>query len=232
MHSQHSGCSHLTDIFGEMQLGKLTITFAAPSNSIKRQPFLHSACALRARFLHFGRAISKRNLPRGNQERFITLGISTEEDRSMKRLFTGSCLAALCAVTLSAQTPSQPPASPAGQDTMKTVTATGCLRAGDQPDSFVLSNVKWSDKAAGATGTSGTPATPAPSATSIKLIGAPAGEKLTEHIGHTVEVTGSIAPKSPSAAPPAGEATGGKAKDEPSLNVRTVKMVSSSCDAK
>jgi hypothetical protein len=214
-----------------MQLGKLTITFAAPSNSIKRQPFQNSPCALRARFLHFAKAISKRNLPRGNQERFITLGISTEEDRSMKRLFTGSCLAALCAVTLSAQTPSQPPPSSAGQDTMKTVTATGCLRAGDQPDSFVLSNVKWSDKAAGATGTSGT-ATPAPSATTIKLIGAPAGEKLTEHIGHTVEVTGSIAPKSPSAAPPAGEATGGKAKDEPSLNVRTVKMVSSSCDAK
>ena len=150
----------------------------------------------------------------------------------MKRLFTGTCLAALCAVSHTSQTPSQPPAS-ASQDTMKTVTATGCLRAGDQPNSFVLSNVKWSDKAAGAaTGTSGTAAAPAPSATSVKLVGAPAGENLTEHIGHTVEITGSIAPKSPSAAPPAGEQTARKDKDEPSLNVRTVKMVSSSCDGK
>ena len=152
----------------------------------------------------------------------------------MTRLFTGTCLAALCAVTLSAQTPSQPPAS-AAQDTMKTVTATGCLRAGEDPNSFVLSNVKWSDKAAGstATGTSGTAATPSPSVTSLKLVGAPAGEKLSEHIGHTVEVTGSLAPKSSSAAaPPAGEPAAGKAKDEASLNVRTVKMVSSSCDGK
>ena len=152
----------------------------------------------------------------------------------MKRLFTGSCLAALCAVTLSAQTPSQPPASSSAQDTMKTVTATGCLRAGEDPNSFVLSNIKWSDKAAGstATGTSGTAATPSSSVTSLKLVGAPAGEKLSEHIGHTVEVTGSLAPKSASAAPPAGEPSAGKAKDEASLNVRTVKMVSSSCDAK
>jgi hypothetical protein len=74
MHSRHNGCGHLTDIFSEMQLGKLTITVAAPSNSIKRQPFLHSLCVLRARFLHFAKAISKRNLPRGNQERFMTFG--------------------------------------------------------------------------------------------------------------------------------------------------------------
>ena len=67
----------------------------------------------------------------------------------MKRLFTGTCLAAFCAATLSAQTPSQPPASAPPQDTMKTVTATGCLRAGEQPNTFVLSNVKWADKAAG-----------------------------------------------------------------------------------
>jgi hypothetical protein len=150
----------------------------------------------------------------------------------MKRLFTGTCLAALCAVTLSAQTPSQPPASSASQDTMKTVTATGCLRAGEQPNSFVLSNVKWADKAAGsATGTSGT-AAPAPAISSLKLVGSPAGVQLTEHIGKTIEVTGTI-DKSPSAAAaPAGEQTAGKPKDEPTLNVRTAKMVSSSCDSK
>ena len=149
----------------------------------------------------------------------------------MKRLFTGTCLAALCAVTLSAQTPSQPPAS-ASQDTMKTVTATGCLRAGDQPNTFVLSNVKWSDKAAGsATGTSGT-AAPAPTSSSLKLVGSPAGVQLTEHIGKTIEVTGTIEKPSAAAAPPAGEQPAAKAKDEPTLNVRTAKMVSSSCESK
>ena len=147
----------------------------------------------------------------------------------MKRLFTGTCLAALCAVTLSAQTPSQPPPS-ASQDTMKTVTATGCLRAGEQPNTFVLSNVKWSDKAAGsATGTSGT-AAPAPAVSSLKLVGSSASQ-LTEHIGKTVEVTGTIE-KPSAAAPPAGEQPAGKPKDEPTLNVRTAKMVSSSCESK
>ena len=147
----------------------------------------------------------------------------------MKRLFTGTCLAAFCAATLSAQTPSQPPASAPPQDTMKTVTATGCLRAGEQPNTFVLSNVKWADKAAGATGTSGT-AAPAAAGNSLKLVGAGASQ-LTEHIGKTVEVTGTI-DKSPSAAaPPAGEPAPAK-KDEPTLNVRTAKMVSSSCEAK
>ena len=149
----------------------------------------------------------------------------------MKRLFTGTCLAAFCAVTLSAQTPSQPPASAPPQDTMKTVTATGCLRAGEQPNTFVLSNVKWSDKAPGsATGTSGT-AAPAAAGSSLKLVGAPAGVQLTEHIGKTVEVTGTLADKMPSAAPPAGEPAK-KDKDEPTLNVRTAKMVSSSCESK
>jgi hypothetical protein len=147
----------------------------------------------------------------------------------MKRLFTGTCLAALCAVTLSAQTPSQPPPS-ASQDTMKTVTATGCLRAGEQPNTFVLSNVKWADKAAGsATGTSGT-AAPAPAVSSLKLVGSSASQ-LTEHIGKTVEVTGTIE-KPSAAAPPAGEQPAGKPKDEPTLNVRTAKMVSSSCESK
>jgi hypothetical protein len=116
---------------------------------------------------------------------------------------------------------------------MKTVTATGCLRAGEQPNSFVLSNVKWADKAPGATaGTSGTAASPAPTS-SLKLVGAPAGVQLTEHIGQTVEVTGTLSDKdkSPSATGTAGEPAR-KDKDEPSLNVRTVKMVSSSCESR
>ena len=104
------------------------------------------------------------------------------------------------------------------------------MRAGEQPNTFVLSNIKWADKAAGsATGTSGT-AAPAAAGSSLKLVGAGASQ-LTEHIGKTVEVTGTL-DKSPSAAaPPAGEPAAAK-KDEPTLNVRTAKMVSSSCESK
>ena len=214
-----------------MQLGKLTLSFGSSTNSPASQPFYpqsHTAGSLSAlsplrklngTSLGVTRRVSSSNkdLRRINYEAFVH----------------GYCLAALCAVTLSAQTPSQPPAS-ASQDTMKTVTATGCLRAGDQPNSFVLSNVKWADKAAGAaTGTSGTAApAPAPAGASLKLVGSPAGVQLTEHIGKTVEVTGTLAEKSPSAAAPPAAGEQAAKKDEPTLNVRTAKMVSSSCESK
>jgi hypothetical protein len=168
----------------------------------------------------------------------------------MRQLFTGTCLAAVCAVGLAAQPPtSQPPASSPTPDP-KTVTATGCPRAGDDATTFVLANVKWDDKAksgAGATGTSGTGASAAASSaanSTIRLVGAPAGVKLTEHIGQTVEVTGTIGDKekAPSATSgTAGAGTGGDQtsrtraqsdKPEQTLNVRTVKMVSSSCDSR
>ena len=76
----------------------------------------------------------------------------------MKRFIPTACLAAAFAVGLSAQTPSpapagQPPSpAPAGQPPSsapqaqasggKNVTVTGCLKAGDEPGSFALSNVK------------------------------------------------------------------------------------------
>ena len=158
----------------------------------------------------------------------------------MKRMLAGSFLAATFAVGLSAQTtppqttpPSQPPMQES-KDSAKTVTVTGCLKAGDAADSFTLSDLKWSkDKAAGAVGTSGSGAPPAAiaSATTLKVI--PSGStKLSEHVGHTVEVTGTIAdkmdrpttpPSDPAAARPSASAAG------PSLEVRTVKMVSATC---
>jgi hypothetical protein len=159
----------------------------------------------------------------------------------MTRVFTGTCLAALCAATLAAQTPAgQPPAASQPKESMKTVTVTGCLRAGEQPNTFVLNNAKWDKGGSGssATGTSGTSAGGAYAAagSTIKLVGAPAGVQLTEHVGHTVEVTGMVQEKekssSPSAAATPGEQTARSAKPEPTLDVRTVKMISSSCDAK
>jgi len=151
----------------------------------------------------------------------------------MKRVFAGTCLATMFAVGLAAQTPAgQPPAGqpPAAQKDDK-VTVTGCLKAGDQPNTFMLSNAKPDDRG-GATGTAGTAGSPSiPS--SIKLSGSPVGGKLDEHVGHTIQVTGKLERESPSGAPPSGTAgTAGSRPSGPTLNVDSVKMVSATCDGK
>ena len=158
----------------------------------------------------------------------------------MKRVFAGTCLAALFAVGLSAQDPSQRPPSqaPAADKDSKSVTFTGCVRAGDSPNSFILANIKADDKAkSGATGTSGGMAK-APD--QVKLI-ASGDTKLSEHVGHQVTVTGTLSERASSSAaggttppaggttPPAGGAATGTSGAQPSLNVKTVSMVSSSC---
>jgi len=156
---------------------------------------------------------------------------------SMKRVFAGSCMAALFAVSLAAQDPTtQKPSSSsqaAGAD--KTVTFTGCVKQGDSPSSFILANIKADEKEKGgaATGTTGAMAK-APD--QVRLI-ASGDTKLSEHVGHQVTVTGTLSERgssSPSAAnPPAGGAPGAAGTSgsdrQPSLNVKTVSMVSSSC---
>jgi hypothetical protein len=150
----------------------------------------------------------------------------------MKQVFAGTFMAAAFAVGLAAQAPapqsqpptpqSQPPMQEA-KDAGKNVTVTGCLKAGDSADSFTLSDLKWKDDKA--VGTSGS-AAPAISATSLKVIGGPSA-KLSDHVGHTVEVTGSIdkGDKDKAAAgAPASSST-------PSLNARNVKMVAATCQA-
>lgn len=168
----------------------------------------------------------------------------------MKRVLTGTFLAATFAVGLAAQTtppqnppstpPQTPPSSPASQsraaqDDMKSITVTGCLKAGDSAGSYMLSDLQWGggkDKAVGTTG-SGAPAGMA-SATSLKLTGSPTGAKLSEHVGHKVEVTGSIdksASGSSATTPstPSDPASSRSASATPSLDVRTVKMVAATC---
>ena len=152
----------------------------------------------------------------------------------MKRVLAGSFVAAAFAVSLSAQaTPpqSQPPMQES-KDAAKSVTVTGCLKAGDAPESFTLSDLTWGqDKAVGTSG-SATPATPPVAATTLKLIGTPS-TKLGDHVGHKVEVSGTIADK---ADKPAG-ATDPAARPAPaagaqaSLNVRNVRMIAASCSA-
>jgi hypothetical protein len=153
----------------------------------------------------------------------------------MKRLFAGTCLAAVCAVGLSAQT--QPPAAQSQPTTKddKMATVTGCLRAGDQAGSFVLANAKW-DKggaASSATGTTGSAAAGAAGAAdkTIRLSGSPAGTQLSEHVGHTVQVTGKIDAASATAPAPSGTSgAAGSRPSGPALQVESLKMVSSSCD--
>jgi hypothetical protein len=115
----------------------------------------------------------------------------------MKKVFAGTFAAALLAVGVSAQTPQAPPQNPPmpeAKDAAKALTVTGCLKAGDTPESFTLSDLKWKeDKAVGTSGAV-TPGAPPVTATSLKLIPS-ASTKLSDHVGHTVEVTGTIGDK-------------------------------------
>jgi hypothetical protein len=173
----------------------------------------------------------------------------------MKRVLTGSCLAAAFAVGLAAQTPSPstppqttpqtPPsaASPSSQDrdSAKAVTVTGCLKAGDSSDSFILSDLKWGGSkgsSTGAVGTSGSAPAAIGSATTLKIVPS-GGAKLSEHVGHQVEISGTVgdsdkgssrsaAPADPSAPRPSAPA-GASASSAPTFEARTVKMVSQTC---
>jgi hypothetical protein len=65
--------------------------------------------------------------------------------KNMKRVFMATCLATLCAVGLGAQTQADDQKQKGADQAKaaeKAVTITGCLRAGDTPNSFVLANVK------------------------------------------------------------------------------------------
>jgi hypothetical protein len=171
----------------------------------------------------------------------------------MKQVLTGTCLAAAFAVGLSAQTPQTPPTAQtpqpqtpqtaaAGQDrdAAKTVTVSGCLKAGSSSDSYILSDLKWggASAASGAVGTSGTAPAAIGSATTLTI--KPKGDaKLSEHVGHQVEVSGTVAaadkgasaarPSSPAdpAAPPSASA--GASASGPAFEARTVKMLSQTC---
>jgi hypothetical protein len=155
----------------------------------------------------------------------------------MKRVLAGSFVAAALAVSLSAQaTPPQAQpmqeAKDAGKDAAKAVTVTGCLKAGDAAESYLLSDLKWGqDKAVGTSG-SVTPATPPVAANTLKLIGSPS-TKLSDHVGHQVEVSGTIGDKADNLAGAADPAARPASASGPqaSLNVRNLRMIAASCSA-
>jgi hypothetical protein len=120
----------------------------------------------------------------------------------MKRVLTATCLAATFAVGLAAQstTSSATQTPPAGQRGGGPRTVTGCLRAGDTAGSFMLTDVQMQagartgDTTTGATGTTGgtTAGGRATAPTSVTLM--PASDiDLKPHVGHKIEVTGTMA---------------------------------------
>lgn len=177
----------------------------------------------------------------------------------MQRLLTAILLATACAPVLTAQSTQTPPAQDATQKT-PVLTVSGCLRNGEEPSTFVLTNVKWLDKTPAekpsSVGTSGTDADN--SGATLRLVGAPSGVRMSEHVGHTVEITGTLideaaprpnlsneaAPRpnltneaAPQPKPEAGAPTNQDPKTQSqqppksghTMNVRTIKMIGESC---
>ena len=155
----------------------------------------------------------------------------------MKRALIATCLAVTCMISLAAQTTPKEQ-SKAADPAAKQVTLQGCLQAGEQPNSFVLADVMKPEPKSGEpapTGTAG--ATDAEisalKGTKLRLIGSPAGIKLAEHVGHTVEVTGALAPKDTKASPKPAEPAGtSSAADMRRLNLKSMKHIATTCTAR
>ena len=131
----------------------------------------------------------------------------------MRHKAIATCLAlTFClALALAAQAPST---EPGGQG--KEVSLTGCLRAGAEPNTFILKNIGPQTAA----GSEAKPAELARADAEYKLT-ADAKIKLKDHVGQKVEVTGMIM---------------GRTQDQPGggepisqLKVKTIKEVSATC---
>lgn len=168
-------------------------------------------------------------------------------------------IAALVASALGAQAPAASTATqPSPPSDGTTVTVTGCLRAAEPPGTFVLEKVTWrptdgpnKDGLAhhDATPQRDRPATPATAAqretpaagATLRLGGAATRLKVGDHVGHTVTVTGILAPQDPIVRPaivlpdqPVGDTTARTAQGEDKksprvLNVRSLAHVEGSC---
>jgi len=150
----------------------------------------------------------------------------------MKYLSLG-ILVLVSAATVGAQQYPAPKADDKVAKDAKDLTVTGCVAAGTEPNTFILT-AKAADAAAPAAPT--TPPADAAAAASTVTYRLDSPEKVKAHLGHQVEVTGRLDDKkgadakeatpAPDATQPAG--TSGK---QPSLklNVKAVKMLSATC---
>jgi hypothetical protein len=95
----------------------------------------------------------------------------------MKMKYLSLCCLLATATAVSAQTP-----SPKGGDKVipEPITLTGCVAAGTEANSYMLSNVVRTDKAVGTSGPGAAPP--------LYWFDSPA--KLKPHVGHQVQITG------------------------------------------
>jgi hypothetical protein len=151
----------------------------------------------------------------------------------MKRLQSSMFAAVACALTVSVSAQTTPPTGGVSQPTFgadKKVTITGCLERSKESvatgDRFVLNNIVPNAPAmTGAAGTSGSEK--APKASSYRLDGE--DSKLSPHVGHKVEITGTVEERPTSATGTSGAS--GSAPEAPKFKVEAVKMIASSCTA-
>ena len=152
------------------------------------------------------------------------------------RIWSAACGTIVLGVTVGLL--AQDAAAPQGSKSTagKTITVTGCIAkaepgatgttgaagatATEKEAKFVLNNASVTPSAtAGTAGAENAPA--AATATEYKLDGDDA--KLTPHVGHKVEITGTVDDKGAAAAPTASSA------NSPKLKVDSIKMIASSC---
>ena len=127
----------------------------------------------------------------------------------MKRLSFILCVILSCGMALAATA-----AAKSGQHAGG-MTLTGCLQKGDEPNTFLLTNVTGAK------------------ADRWELIGAPASLKMADHVGHKVEVRGSAVGAGAAAKIESGKkATKAEKAEEAGehhLKVRSLKHIAPSC---
>jgi len=150
------------------------------------------------------------------------------------RIWSAACVAMAFGMTagMFAQDPQSAPPSSA-QKSAKTITVSGCVTkaqqsptgttgatgaAGTNEAKFVLTNAALASK--DTAGTAGAPATAI--ASEYKLDAS--DSKLTPHVGHKVEVTGTVAEPMGGEEKPAASAA-----NAPTLKVDSVKMIAATC---
>jgi hypothetical protein len=150
----------------------------------------------------------------------------------------------------------QKPMGTSGTTDAKSVTLSGCLREGATTGTFVLANATESTAGASRTGggmehSTTPPATGTAGSTMQKTYSLSAGSdvNLKAHVGHKVEVTGTVAAQAdskastpstssssatsttPETAGTAGTAGRAGASADARINVKSVKMISTDCPA-
>ena len=160
------------------------------------------------------------------------------------RFWSVTCAAIVLGVTAAAlaqnppsSSPSQPPSASGGAD--KAITVTGCVQqaksaptgttgstspsASANETKFVLTNASMGSGSSGTAGTAGTSSPPSTAVASEYRLDAD-DAKLTSHVGHKVEITGTIDQPSRATQPPAASAA-----NAPKLKVDSVKMIAATC---